>query len=168
MAEKLPPQPSPGYVGMLVMICAVMLVGIVVMAMEASEYDWDPKPKATTTIALPKVAGGASLDVPPAAVAEAKPVDDKKPTPVAEAKPEPAKPAVAVMPDAPAKPAEAPPTATVKVESKPPVTGPTPSPLNLGRPKSAPASDPAKPAEEPKPEQPKGNGPTPSPLRIGR
>lgn len=163
MAERLPPQPSPGYVGMLITTCVAMLVGIVVMALEASEYDWDPKPKATAPLALPKAAGATALDGPPAAFAEARPAEEKAPTPLPDAKPA-APPAVAAKPADEPKPAAVPPAATAKTEPAP--AGPTPSPLNLSRQK--PATPTAQP-EEKKPDAPKGDGkPTPSPLRLGR
>ena len=155
MADQ--PQPSPGYVGMLGLTCACMLVGIVAMALEATEYDWEPKPKATQAIALPKVVAAIEPEAP-AAVAEAKP--EAKPAEVA--KVEPSKPAPAVV-----LPPIVPPAATAKVEPKPAPSGPVPSPLTLplksGNPKPSDA-----PKDEPKPEAPKSNGPTPSPLRIGR
>lgn len=163
MADK--PQPSPGYVGMLGLTCFCMLVGIVAMALEANEYDWDPKPKATQTIALPKVVAALdSADATSAVAAKVEPkpeaIPEPKPTDVA--KTEPAKPApppvVVPAPTATAKvePAPAPP------EAKP--LGPTPSTLTLPFNKGAKPE----PAPEPKPEEKKPSGPTPSPLRIGR
>ena len=159
MADQ--PQPSPGYVGMLGLTCACMLVGIVAMALEATEYDWDPKPKATPTIALPKVVAALDAGEPSTALA-AKPEVKPEAKPVAVAKTEPAKPAAAV-------PAIVPPAGTAKVEPKPEAkpTGPIPSPLVLPL-KNGGATPVAAPKEEPKPEAPKPGVPTPSPLRIGR
>ena len=147
MADIVKPQPHPGYVGMLIVTALAMLLGVVVMAMEATEYDWEPKAKPTPTIALPK--GSAALDTPaPAVVADAKP--EVKPSDVAKTeRPVPSPKVEVPLPDL--KPL-LPPTDTAKTEPKP-----TPSPLTI------PAKTP-----EAKPEPPKSDGPTPSPLRFGR
>lgn len=163
MADK--PQPHPGYVGMLGLTCVCMLVGIVAMALEANEYDWDPKPKTTTPIALPKAVAQAS-DGAPEVFAEAKP--DAKPTVVAKTEPTNVEAPKASLPPLPAI---LPPAATVKSEPKPATvpTGPVPSPLAVPF-KTAPTPA-AAPKAEPKPEEkkePQPNVPTPSPLRIGR
>ncbi len=137
MATETTARPiSEGYTGMLLLTLLAMVTGIGLLVLEATEYDWEQKPKSAAAIALPgavaKSPGIASVEVPAPAVAKR---DEPKP----EAKPE-----VAVKPAAPVI-APAPVVAAI-----PPVTGPTPSPLLTPQPNSAvPAAVPAAPTPSP-------------------
>ncbi len=143
------PPISEGYTGMLLLTLLAMVTGIGLLVLEATEYDWEQKPKSAAAIALPgavgKSPGIASAEVPAPAVAKQ---DEPKP----EAKPEVAvKSAAPVVVPAPV------------VAAIPPVTGPTPSPLLTPQPNPAvPATTPA-----PKPAAPMAPAvPTPSPLIL--
>ena len=143
------PPISEGYTGMLLLTLLAMVTGIGLLVLEATEYDWEQKPKSAAAIALPgavaKSPGIASTEVSAPAVAKQ---DEPKP----ETKPE-----VAVKP-----PATAPVVVPAPVVAAiPPVTGPTPSPLLTPQP------SPPVPASTPKPATPMAPvAPTPSPLIL--
>lgn len=175
-----PLQPSPGYVGMLGLTCLSMIIGIVAMALEANEYDWDPKPKATQTIALPKVVAALDADQNNSVLA-AKPENspELKPEPQKAtdvAKTEPAAPVAPIAPVAPARPTETAKTEPMTVPPAATPTGPIPSPLAIPQqgktsPTNAPKDTPKDVPNEEKPEakpEVKPSGPIPSPLRIRR
>ncbi len=138
---------SEGYTGMLALTVLAMVIGIGLLVMEATDYDWEQKPKSAAAIALPgavpstKAPGTSAADVPAPTIAKQ---DEPKP----ELKPE-----VAVKPSAPVV-APAP-----VVAATPAPTGPTPSPLLTPQPAAVPAATPA-----PKPAVPVA--PTPSPLIL--
>ena len=141
MATETTARPiSEGYTGMLLLTLLAMVTGIGLLVLEATEYDWEQKPKSAAAIALPgavaKSPGIASVEVPAPAVAKR---DEPKP----EAKPE-----VAVKPAAPVvAPVVAP---APVVAATPAPTGPTPSPLLTPQPNSAvPAAVPAAPTPSP-------------------
>ena len=143
------PPISEGYTGMLLLTLLAMVTGIGLLVLEATEYDWEQKPKSAAAIALPgavaKSPGIASTEVSAPAVAKQ---DEPKP----ETKPE-----VAVKPLAPAPVVVPAPV----VAAVPPVTGPTPSPLLTPQP------SPPVPASTPKPATPMAPvAPTPSPLIL--
>jgi hypothetical protein len=47
------------YFGMLAMINLAMVMGVIVLALECNEYDWDSQPKGGPTISLPTVTAAA-------------------------------------------------------------------------------------------------------------
>ncbi|CAN5228854.1 hypothetical protein BH11PLA2_BH11PLA2_21440 [soil metagenome] len=135
--------PSRVYVGMLILTCLAMLVGITTMALEAEEYGWEQKPQPAPKVDLPKepavAPAGGSAQAPVA----------PKPT-VAVATPKVEAPAVtmpATLPPillAPLPVVEAPkpvepevkpvtPTAPATTPLAPTPTGPVPSPFIPGR-----------------------------------
>ena len=124
MATETTARPiSEGYTGMLLLTLLAMVTGIGLLVLEATEYDWEQKPKSAAAIALPgavaKSPGITSVEAPAPAVAKR---DEPKP----EAKPEVAvKPAAPVIAPAPV------------VAATPAPTGPTPSPLLTPQPNSA-------------------------------
>lgn len=119
---------SKVYVGMLIVTCVAMLVGVTALALEAGEYDWQQTPPKGPSVQLPgppKVEGSAWLDVPSEVAETPKPAapapEPIAPPVVAADTPEPPKPQ--------AKPAEAKPVEVKPEEAKPLSSGPTPSPL---------------------------------------
>ncbi len=134
---------SEGYTGMLALTVLAMVVGIGLLVMEATDYDWEQKPKSAAAIALPgavpstKAPGTSAADVPAPTIAKQ-----------VEPKPE-IKPEVAIKLAPAATPAPV-------VSATPAPTGPTPSPLLTPQPSNAvPAATPPVPA-----------APTPSPLIL--
>ncbi len=130
---------SEGYTGMLALTVLAMVIGIGLLVMEATDYDWEQKPKSAAVIALPgalpstKAPGTSAANVPA-------PTTAKQDSP---------KPEVAVKPTAPVV------APTPVVAALPAPTGPTPSPLVTPQPATIPAATPAAPA-----------APTPSPLIL--
>lgn len=140
------------YVGMLGLACFGMVVGVLALFLEASEYDWMQKPAATPTANLPtspgRPAGVGAIDANHAPAVATAPATTPAPSPTPSAPPAatPEPPAVAVTP---AEPTPAVPT------------GPTPSPLAF-TPRAIPPKPPAAvPTAEPAP-----TDPTPSPLQV--
>jgi len=115
------------YVGMLLLACTAMVVGIAVLVLEGGEYDWVQKPPSSPVVQLPSNAppppSGTTSTAEPAKVAEA-------PTPVLAPAVVPVPPPVVVA-ESP-KPAEPKPLELKPAEPAvlvaPPV-GPIPSPL---------------------------------------
>lgn len=131
-------EPSKVYVGMLIATCAAMLVGIVTMALEASEYDWMQKPNAVASPALPQPPKTDSAAIPKPDVLAAEPAKPSSltPSPIQPLAPAPL-PAVVTAPvksDPPKPVVEDKPSVTPLATPPAPVpSGPVPSPFNPGR-----------------------------------
>lgn len=158
---------SKVYVGMLATTVFAMFVGILLLSLEANEYDWESQAKGSP-VNIPKVdaprlpgsgtpeggtgttpAGGMGLSVPPALPAiPVTPANDlvRQPSPAPEEAPKPAIPAPTPPATATTKQPEETPPATITPE---PPRGPRPG-FNARFPRGKFPSQPAKEPEEKK------------------
>lgn len=127
---------SGAYLGMLVLACVSMCIGIGCLVIEATEYDWANKPAGTVPdpkASLPKPPVAALPADGPAVAAEPPTTDPVKPEekPTVAAKPAPKSEPTAKTEEAP-KPLPKSATPAAAPEEKKP-DGPTPSPIRLPR-----------------------------------